>query len=465
MKKIKNIITAIGNPILNNELKKNKELNIINNDIQYQEGVFELLEKKHEIDFIILSQLLPGELDVDMFINKIIQINNKIKIIIILEKYNKNLENILINKGVYRIFYNEKIEIKDIIKLINEDEKMEKYNEEIRKEIEELKELINNKKTEKNNNIINRILIKNKKRDNKKLIKKIIINLKKIKDNNKINIFNPKKNNNYKNKKNNYIKFHDLNTEYIKDKKTIINILKKNKIISVLGNCGAGKSMFSTLLAFGLKKYKNKILIIDFDILNNSLHTILGVKKYSEKIKNIINNNKFKEKININNLIININKKIDLISGINLLFDSKEKHDEDFIKKIIKNLSEIYDVIIIDTTSECFFEYTKEIIKISEKSIFLTEANLLEISKSKRLLNIYCCEWNIEKNKINILFNKYNKNCIDINLLKKIFSGYSIIGKIKIKNNYNLIINNNFKNIFLEKILIKKYEKLGRKIF
>ena len=132
-----------------------------------------------------------------------------------------------------------------------------------------------------------------------------------------------------------------------------------------------------------------------------------------------------------------------------MLFDSKEKHDEDFIKKIIKNLSEIYDVIIIDTTSECFFEYTKEIIKISEKSIFLTEANLLEISKSKRLLDIYCCEWNIEKNKINILFNKYNKNCIDINLLKKIFSGYSIIGKIKIKNNYNLIINNNFKNILI----------------
>ena len=52
-----------------------------------------------------------------------------------------------------------------------------------------------------------------------------------------------------------------------------------------------GKSMFSIMLANLLKEKNNKILIIDFDVLNNSLHTILGVKKYPEKIKNIINNN------------------------------------------------------------------------------------------------------------------------------------------------------------------------------
>ena len=40
-----------------------------------------------------------------------------------------------------------------------------------------------------------------------------------------------------------------------------------------------------------LKDKKNKILILDFDILNNSLHTILGVNKYSKKIKNKLQKN------------------------------------------------------------------------------------------------------------------------------------------------------------------------------
>ena len=52
-----------------------------------------------------------------------------------------------------------------------------------------------------------------------------------------------------------------------------------------------GKSIFTINLANSLSNSKNKILIIDFDILNNSLHTILGIKKYSKKINFVISNN------------------------------------------------------------------------------------------------------------------------------------------------------------------------------
>ncbi|MBR3673604.1 MAG: hypothetical protein IKN65_04875, partial [Clostridia bacterium] len=181
-----------------------------------------------------------------------------------------------------------------------------------------------------------------------------------------------------------------------------------------------------------------------------------------EKDDDILDKNLNINKINIENLIININKKIDLISGINLIFDSNNKISEEKLNYIIKILSEKYDFIIIDTSSECFFEYNKELIKISDKSIFLTEPNLLEISKSKRFLEMYYYNWKIEKNKINIIFNKFNKNSIDINLLKKLFYDYKIIGKIKLKNNYNLLINNNFKNIKIKNNLIKKYNNFGK---
>ena len=455
MKNIKKILTAIGNPILNNELKKINNLDVTNNDILYQDGIFENLEINNEIDFIILSQLIPGELSLEELIEKINIINNKIKIIIILENYDNNLENILTKKGVYRILYDNKIEIKDIVKIINEDDKMEKYNAEIKKEIEELKNYIINNKNKEKNKLIS--IQKNSKNNSKKHNEKN--NIKNIIEN---NIKNKIKNNINKKIKNNSLlknKFKIINNNFADNKNQ-----KKCKIISILGNNGSGKSMFTVMLANGMKKYLNKILIIDFDILNNSLHTILGVKKYSEKINEIINNNNYDNKINVENLIININKKIDLISGINLLFDSVNKISEEKFKNILKKIRDYYDLIIIDTTSECFFEYTKEIIKTSDESIFLTEANLLEVSKSKRLLDIYYNNWNIEKNKINIIFNKFNRNSIDIKLLKKLYYDYKILGIIKLKNNFNLIINKNIKNIILENKFIKNYELICKKI-
>lgn len=87
----------------------------------------------------------------------------------------------------------------------------------------------------------------------------------------------------------------------------------------------------------------------------------------------------------------------------------------------------------------------------------------MEIQKSKNILKIYKEEWNIDNNKINILFNKFNKNSIDINILKIIFSEYNIIGKIDINNKYNLIINKNANKI--DKNIKKEYLKNYRKIF
>ncbi len=398
---MKKIITALANPILNNELKKEEDFIVIGNDIQYQEGITEILEKENNIDFLILSEILPGENKIEKLIDNIKRINSDINIIIIMEEKKEEIENYLYSKNIYSILYN-KIEIKEIINLIKNKEENE--NEKIKKELNELKQILINQN--------------NKSKVNKKLkIKKEI----KIKNNKKSN---------------------DL----------------KKEIICILGSCGVGKSIFTINLANSLIYSNKKILIIDFDILNNSLHTILGVKKYSEKIfPKIKENNLEKEKINIEELIIKINKKIDLISGINLLFDSKYKISNLKINNILKELKNYYDVIIIDTSSECFLDYTKEIIKISNTNIFIVEPNILEIKKSRKILDIYINEWDINKNRINILFNKFNKNSIDINLLKNIFSDYNIIGKINANDKYNLIINKNAKKT--NKEIKKEYIK------
>lgn len=427
---MKKIITALCNSVLNNKMKEINEFNIITNDIQYQDGIFEVIEKNEKIDYLILSEYLPGQYEIKKLIEKIKQKNNFIKIILILENKNEELENYLYAKGIYKIFYNNKIKINEIINLIKNDYN---ENEKIIRELENLKNILikNNIEINSGDNLINKKEIKEKENLINKIMKKIlneIINKIKI----KLKI---------KNKQN-----------------KIIN----KKIISILGTGGVGKSIITINIANLLKENNYKILILDFDILNNSLHTILGVNKYPEKIKNKIKNNSLiNNKINIEELIIKINKNIDLISGINLLFDSKYKISYSKIKNILEELKEYYDYIIIDNSAECFFDYTKNIINNSDLNIYLLEANLIEIKKSKRLLEIYNKEWNIEKDKIELLINKYNKYAVKDKIIKNIFNEYKILGKINFNEKYNYLINkNNKKNKLIKNEIKKEYKKI-----
>lgn len=144
---MKTVVTAIGNPILNIKLKQEKELNIIGNDIQYQEGIFELLEENN-IEFLILSEMIQGEFTVQKVIEKIKLMNQNIKIILILEHKKEELENVLIAKGIFKILYNNQIEIEELIKIIMGEEKNSE-KEDLQREIKYLKKLMSeNQKTE-----------------------------------------------------------------------------------------------------------------------------------------------------------------------------------------------------------------------------------------------------------------------------------------------------------------------------
>ena len=371
---MKKILTAIANPKLNEKLKQTNEFEINYNDIQYQDGVLEIL-KKEKIDILILSEILPGDYNIKDFILEIKKYNKEIEIIIFLENKKENLEIFLKTNGIYNIFYNNEIEFEKIIN--------------------------NVKKENKNIELINNLIKEN-----------FLIKKEKI------------KNNKIKNKINRNIRF--KNTKLKNENKFKSN----NKIITISGNNGVGKSIFTINLAMSFKN--KKILIIDLDILNNCIHTILGLK--NKETKNIKN---------ISNFIIKYNKKIHIIS-ISELINNKMFEKENF-QDFFNNLQNKYDYIFIDISLECLINQNKKIIKNNFLNIFLIEPNLIEIKKAKRILNIYEKEWNIKKEKINIIFNKFNIYSINIELLKNIFCDYKIIGKINFNINYNLLINKNLK--------------------
>ncbi len=394
------IITALENPKTNEKLKEKTNFEILGNDIQYQEGVIEKLEQNPDINLIIISELLSGQIGFKNLIDKIKLINKNIEIIAILKNENEETKNYLISKGIFNIFYNNKITNDELINKINNINSSLKENE-INEEIKNLKRIIleknNSKEKVKSENLIQKDYLKIK----NKLIKKI------------------------KNK-----------TETKKD----------NKIISIVGTNGIGKSIFCSLLAKIINN--KKILLIDFDIFNQSINSIFNVKRTENN----------KTNINIDSLIIKINKNINLLCATDVLFDGKNRVEKNKIKNLLEELILKYDLIIIDTTSECFFDYTKEILENSNLVIFMSEANLTELKKSKNLLDIYINKWKIKKEKINILFNKVNSNSIDNKILKTLYSDFNILGKITLSNNFNLIINNNLK--IIDKKIKKQFEKI-----
>ena len=403
---MKKVITAIGNEKIYNILKQENNIEIIINDIQYKEGVIEVLEQFFDVDFIIINNLLQGEISLEDLVKEIIKINNNIKIILIIEKKNEQAYN----DGIYKILYNNENLISEIIKIINGN----KYYNEIK---------------EKNNRVKNIILEKDNKIKNKLNIKLNKFNFFK---NNKL-ILNKSK-----------IKLFNINNKKV-NKKVNKNI---TRIITVTGPNGVGKSIISINLAKTNIYSKNKILIIDFNLNNYSISTILGAKKYPIKnSKNILEN------------IIKVNKKIYLILG-EFILNSENK----ITKEKIEILKNNYDLIIIDISPYNCAKNLIDLFNLSNFNLFLSDTNFLEISKSINILNMFINKYKINKNKFNILFNKYNLKSINYKLLEKIFSEFKIIGCLKFNKNYNKLINKNKKNFGGEKKIRKEYLYINKKI-
>lgn len=314
------IITALNNAKLNEELKNEKNINLICKNIFYKEGILEILENEINIDYIILNNKLPGEIKLNNLIEKIIEKNEKIKIIILIKKENKNNfykikkekinDNIEIikdikNKNIIRIFYTGEINLnklknyniqdinyKNMLNEINKKDKEFKNNVILflgERQVGKSSAIVEILKTIKDKNAKILIMETNKQdSDIKNLLKKSNKHFKKFINNKKLKNKYKKNYKKYICKKNNLKIFKNL----IKKINKNINLISYNKLINLNIIKKLEKNYNYIFIEINseknnkiLNQINEKILIIKPDILG-----IKNAKKIIEKNK--INNYK-----------------------------------------------------------------------------------------------------------------------------------------------------------------------------
>lgn len=319
------IITAVNNEKIFKELKSKRNIKIISNNIQYKEGILEILEKNKNINYIILDESLYGQIKIEELITKIKLINNKINIIIILNKKDLIKQDYL-NKNRIKYIYIEEMSIEKILEIIFNKNKIIGItgNEGTGKTIIIL--------------ILSELISKYKN-------KKVLIIEDNIKNNSLLKIYKLKNKN-----KNNYSKNKTIkikNNLYLLNIKSILNNYKKDKL-KIINRINKIKNNFNYIFIDmqNIESYKiyKETTEENILILNSNILEIEKIKRFINKedieFKTILNNyneNSISEEIlkKVFNNKIRIIEKIENNNNFNLIINNN--FNLEFLDNKIKN--------------------------------------------------------------------------------------------------------------------------------
>lgn len=215
-----------------------------------------------------------------------------------------------------------------------------------------------------------------------------------------------------------------------------MNENKKGKIITVTSaKGGVGKTIFLLNLAGIFSRMKQKVLIVDCDLVGGAVALDLNLNP----IKNIFHisddifNNRYQ---NYTDYLTSYQDNIDIVASCK---DPKQalKIDMNYIMMFLKQVKNEYDIILVDTTHG----FTKENINILDKSdiiLYMMTNDIMDIKNTKSYMEVMN---DIEMDHIKIILN----NSRDINL--NYFSKYDIRSMISRNIDYSLDRSLYIKNI------------------
>ena len=369
---MKSVITAMGNSTLNHELKRYSEIDVMGDDLFYQEAVIDLLQQETEVDVICLSGILQGQWDLIDFIERIQKSHYGIRIVVILEEMDSEMKCQLLEHGVQDIFLDDQVEVPDVLKAICREEPLMQQLE-----IQKKKQDFTKTHLERETPI------------QKVVQKQEVIAIAGANGSGKTTFayhFSKK----LADKTNSKILVIDLD---------ILN-----------GNLDE---------KFGVEKVPNHIdLMLDED-------KKCGLNYASDLIK--------KQRFDANVLeeIVIHTDNLDLLTGNTSLFYCEECLETSIYQQIIDCAKEKYDFIILDTSSNIFLDATKWCFEQATQIIFLVENDKVCLKKSMQLLHVMVEMWGVWKDKIKLVLSKIRTGGLEKDFIERILNQYDIVGEIK----------------------------------
>ncbi len=340
---MKKVILAINNKKIIQKIKQNKEIEIINN-VQYREGILEILDKEKNISNIYIEEKIPGIISIEKLIEKIKIINKKINIIIFLEKEELEKINKLKKLEIKNIYIKNKLIINEKKKINNNKLLKNKKTKEKNIKNNKIIFIYGNKKTGKTT-ITNLILIYLLKL-NKKIL---LININKKIENNYLKIFS-----NYNIKEEKKIKNKNKNNNKNKIYKFEIKINSNMTFLPIINQ----KMIYSEIKSFLLKcSKKYDYILVDSGNTGNYKIKQIIMQTSNVKIK-VIDPNTLGIKDIEGNIEIKKVEKQNNNSSLHIIYNKYYFNSVSplIFKNILKNFKNIHTIF-----------YQKEFIKLSEK--------------------------------------------------------------------------------------------------
>ncbi len=383
---MKKIVTALGNVVLNNELKKYSKYDVLIEDIYYQEGLIDYI-KEHEADCIVISSLLQGQFNVVEFVSFIREITLTARIILIVDDISNEDKNLIIAKGVFDILNDNEIEVQDVIDAIDRDDPIN-YKAEIESRINSIKDEAKENASQTSN------------------VTNIVTTIQKQEV---ISVFGT----NGSGKSSLIVELVKWLSNKSKSKILLIDLDALNGNLDVLLNVP--------------KEPSNIELVMDDD-------KKCGINYACD----LYMKNRFDTNV-LDELVIKCNG-FDFLSGNSSLHYCQNVLNEEFYDYLLKCAKEKYDFVFIDVSSNLFVDATRWALKQSSNVLFVTENTNICLKKTLQICDVIFNVWNIYKDKFSLVLNRYSPSEID----EDAFAGICKMryaGKIKEDglNNYEVI--------------------------
>lgn len=394
----KKIATAIGSDVIYDYLIKNNYEVIP--DISYQDGALELI-KKEFIDVLIVYSELSGDFDKYIFIDKIKQLDSKLKIVVINSKEDENYKRFLWSKGIFDIFTDNITSFEELEKSINTEYNAPNFD---LKQKSALGISIKGKKEK--NTLKGNLAVKFQKQQ--------IITFAGIGSVGKTTIA--------------------CETAKLLAKET------KAKVLLIdFDTINAGINQF-----MGVKRGPENPGYILPSEKNSSLNYIISaIDKRSFNI-NIFEKYLLKSKTFSN---------LDILTGNKSLYVCKNILSSEYYSRILEMAKSLYDYIIIDASGNIFLDSMQFSVLNASKVFVITEGNYISIERTYRLLSEFFPVWGVHNKKLQIIINKYSSNSLDKTTIKEMLKEFEIAGYISFSGKYEDAINTMSTKLQVENIL------------